>query len=168
MDYEEIGLKVGLEIHQRLDTHKLFCNCPSIIREEKPDYQVERRLRVSLSELGEIDPAAAFEKLRNRRFIYDGYDDSICEVELDESPPREMNREALEIAIEVALMLNMTVIDEIHTMRKVVIDGSNTSGFQRTALVAIGGENSVINSSFGKVRIKTSAGWYSTGDSSIP
>ncbi len=145
-------VRVGLEIHQRLATHKLFCNCPSELREDEPDYWARRRLRVSYSELGSIDPAARFESLRNRTFTYGAYSDATCEVELDESPPLPMNLEALEIALEVSLMLGMDPVDEVHTMRKIVIDGSNTTGFQRTALVAMGGE---VKTSSGTVRLKT-------------
>ncbi|HIE23465.1 MAG TPA: Glu-tRNA(Gln) amidotransferase subunit GatE, partial [Candidatus Korarchaeota archaeon] len=154
-DYKALGLKVGIEIHQRLNTHKLFCNCPSRLREETPPLWFNRRLRVSRSELGLIDPAARFEQLRDREFVYGVYPDTVCEVELDECPPLPINREALAISIEIALMLKMSVIDEIHVMRKIVIDGSNTTGFQRTALVAIGNENSYIDTSYGPVRLKT-------------
>ncbi len=154
-DYKALGLKVGIEIHQRLNTHKLFCNCPSLLREEEPPLWFKRRLRVSRSELGLIDPAAKFEQLRDREFLYGVYPDTVCEVELDECPPLPLNEEALAISIEVALMLRMSVIDEIHVMRKIVIDGSNTTGFQRTALVAVGNENSYIETPHGPVRIKT-------------
>ena len=154
-DYRALGLKVGIEIHQRLNTHKLFCNCPSLLREEEPPLWFKRRLRVSRSELGLIDPAAKFEQLRDREFLYGVYPDTICEVELDECPPLPINKEALAASIEVALMLKMSIIDEIHVMRKIVIDGSNTTGFQRTALVAVGNKNSYIDTSYGPVRIKT-------------
>jgi len=40
-------------------------------------------------------------------------------------------------------MLNARPVDEIHVMRKIVIDGSNTTGFQRTCIVALGGEITV-------------------------
>ncbi len=154
-DYKALGLKVGIEIHQRLNTHKLFCNCPSLLREEDPPLWFKRRLRVSRSELGLIDPAARFEQLRDREFVYGVYPDTVCEVELDECPPLPINKEALAISIEVALMLKMSIIDEIHVMRKIVIDGSNTTGFQRTALIAVGNKNSYIETSYGPVRIKT-------------
>ncbi|MGC9103282.1 MAG: Glu-tRNA(Gln) amidotransferase subunit GatE [Candidatus Methanodesulfokora sp.] len=149
------GLKVGLEIHQRLKTHKLFCNCPSMLMEREPDGWVMRMMGISRSELGSVDPAARFELLRQRKFLYGIYFDETCEVEVDESPPLEMNREAIEIAIRIAKMLNMDIVDEIHTMRKIVVDGSNTTGFQRTALIAIGGEDSVIRTNQGEVRIAT-------------
>lgn len=140
MDYRDLGLKVGIEIHQQLDTkHKLFCFCPTAAREvEDSNFEFFRYLRLKRSEIGEEDRAAKEEVERSRRFIYKYYD-STCLVEADEEPPRELNREALLIAIQVAKMLNMEVVDEVHVMRKIVIDGSNTTGFQRTALVAFGG-----------------------------
>ncbi len=140
MNYKDLGLKVGIEIHQQLDTqHKLFCQCPTTNREvEESNFEFFRYLRLKRSEIGEEDRAAKEEVERSRRFIYKYYD-TTCLVEADEEPPRELNREALQIAIQVAKMLNMEVVDEVHVMRKIVIDGSNTTGFQRTALVAFGG-----------------------------
>jgi len=140
IDYKALGLKVGLEMHQQLDTkHKLFCNCPTIIRHDDPHGQFYRRLRPTPSELGEIDPAAFFEFKRGRGYVYETYNDSVCLVEHDEEPPHDLNPEAIDIALEVALMLHAHPVDEIHVMRKVVIDGSNTTGFQRTAIIALGG-----------------------------
>ncbi len=140
MDYEKVGLMVGIEIHQQLDTrHKLFCYCPTPHREvEESNFEFIRYLRLKKSEIGEEDRAAREEVERSRRFVYKYYD-TTCLVEADEEPPRELNREALEIAIQVAKMLNMEFADEVHVMRKIVIDGSNTTGFQRTALVAFDG-----------------------------
>ncbi|HDM92062.1 MAG TPA: Glu-tRNA(Gln) amidotransferase subunit GatE [Candidatus Korarchaeota archaeon] len=147
---------VGIEIHQRLNTsEKLFCHCPPKMRHDDPDVWVRRRLRVSYSELGTIDPAARFETMRARLFEYGAYSDTTCEVELDEAPPLPLNQEALEIAIEVASLLHMDVVDEVHVMRKIVVDGSNTTGFQRTALVALGNANSLIPTSKGDVRVAT-------------
>ncbi|RLF19738.1 MAG: Glu-tRNA(Gln) amidotransferase GatDE subunit E [Thermoprotei archaeon] len=140
IDYVKLGLKVGLEMHQQLNTkHKLFCNCPTVIRHDNPQMDFYRRLRPTPSELGEIDPAAFFEFKRGRGYVYETYDDSVCLVEHDEEPPHDLNPEAIDIALEVALMLHAKPVDEIHVMRKVVIDGSNTTGFQRTAIIALGG-----------------------------
>ncbi|MGB2728259.1 MAG: Glu-tRNA(Gln) amidotransferase subunit GatE [Halobacteriota archaeon] len=140
IDYREIGLKAGLEIHQQLDTRtKLFCKCPTTLREKKESrFSFKRYLRASKSEMGEVDEAAREEERYSRTFIYKGYD-STCLVENDEEPPRELNREAIDVSLEVALLLNMNPVDEVHTMRKIVIDGSNTCGFQRTALLATDG-----------------------------
>ena len=140
MDYGSLGLKVGIEIHQQLDTkHKLFCNCPTVLRDvEDSNFEFFRYLRLKRSEIGEEDRAAKEEVLRSKRFVYKSYD-TTCLVEADEEPPRELNREALQIAITIAKMLNMEFVDEVHVMRKIVIDGSNTTGFQRTALIAFDG-----------------------------
>jgi len=154
-DYDKLGLKVGLEIHQRLDSHKLFCNCPSNLREDEPHTWIKRRLGISYSELGALDPAARFESLRKRDFLYGIYYDTTCEVEADESPPHPLNEDALRITIMIALMLKMRPVDEVHVMRKIVVDGSNTTGFQRTALVAVGDDNSYIETKWGPVRMAT-------------
>jgi glutamyl-tRNA(Gln) amidotransferase subunit E len=136
---ESCGLKVGLEIHQQLDTRrKLFCHCSTELRIDEPEFEVRRKLRPSFSERGKIDPAALAEMKKGFTFVYQGYD-SICLVELDEEPPHPLADEAVDVGIQVALLLQAQVVDELHTMRKVVIDGSNTSGFQRTALLATGG-----------------------------
>ena len=139
MNYSELGLKVGLEIHQQLDTKKLFCKCPSILVESNERIAV-RELHAVKSEVGEVDIAALEEEAKERKYVYLAPKESSCLVELDEEPPHELNREALEIALTVALMLNAKIVDEIRFMRKIVIDGSNPTGFQRTALIAVDGE----------------------------
>jgi len=150
LDYKKLNFKCGIEIHQQLDTKKLFCNCPSLIRDDKPDIVIKRKLRPSAGESGEVDVAALHEFKRGKQFIYQAYSDTTCLVELDEEPPHDVNKEALEIALQVALMLNAKIVDKICFMRKTVIDGSNTAGFQRTALIAADG---FIETSKGKVRI---------------
>jgi glutamyl-tRNA(Gln) amidotransferase subunit E len=134
-------MKIGLEIHQRLATNKLFCDCPTKLMEEAdPDHKIERRLHPVLSELGEIDPASKAEFLKGKTFLYHVYNETNCLVETDEEPPHEMNRDALAAVLQIAAQLKANPVDEIHTMRKIVIDGSNTSGFQRTAIVAMDGK----------------------------
>lgn len=135
-DYSKLGLKCGIEIHQQLDTHKLFCDCPSQIRDDEPHGTVRRKIKAVAGELGDIDPAALHELLRDKEFVYEFYQDTTCLVELDDEPPHPLNREALSIVLESALLMNARPVDEIQIMRKTVIDGSNTSGFQRTMLVA--------------------------------
>lgn len=139
-DYEELGLVAGLEIHQQLDTRtKLFCACPTRRREpEESIRRFERYLHPTESELGEIDRAALEESRAGRRFEYLAYD-STCLVEEDEEPPATMDEEALQITLEIASLMDMSVIDQAHVMRKIVVDGSNTTGFQRTALIAMEG-----------------------------
>ena len=151
LDYQALGLMCGIEIHQQLDSaSKLFCGCPTKLREvDDSDFEFFRYLRPSRSELGEIDRAALEEVLVSRKFIYKSYD-TTCLVEADEEPPREINPEALEISLVIAKLLKMRIVDEVQTMRKTVIDGSNTSGFQRTAYIASDG---YIETSCGKVGI---------------
>ena len=141
MDYSKTGLKVGLEVHQQLDTaEKLFCSCPPQLFREQPEITFLRRLRPTQSELGQIDPAAFFEFQKGIKILYEANNETSCLVEMDEEPPHDLNREAVEIALIVALMLNAKPVDEIHVMRKTVIDGSNTTGFQRTCVIALNGE----------------------------
>ena len=139
MDYKKIGFKAGLEIHQQLDTHKLFCNCNSKITEDI-DYSFTRFLRPTQSELGDVDRAALAEAEKNRCFLYTASNNSTCLVEADEEPPHNANIDAVNTCLTMAVLLNCDMVDEIHFMRKIVIDGSNTSGFQRTGLIALNGK----------------------------
>ena len=150
-DYTKIGFKSGLEIHQQLDTNKLFCNCSSLLRSDEPDFAVKRKLHVVAGETGEVDVAASHEASKNKEFIYQGYN-TTCLVEIDEEPPHEINKEALKIALQISLLLNCQIIPITQVMRKTVIDGSNTSGFQRTVLIARDGW---IETSQGNVRIES-------------
>ena len=137
MDYKVLGLKVGIEIHQQLNTGKLFCECRTEFSDEHHKEFV-RRLRPTQSEMGEIDRAALEESERKLHFKYQTVPYS-CLVEADEEPPHDANKRAIEAALEMSCLLGMTPVDEIHFMRKIVIDGSNTGGFQRTALVSLRG-----------------------------
>jgi glutamyl-tRNA(Gln) amidotransferase subunit E len=140
IDYDKLGLKVGLEIHQQLDTSaKLFCKCKPELFKEEPEITFLRKLRPTQSELGQIDPAAYFEFQKGVKILYEANTATSCLVEMDEEPPHPLNMEAVEIALTVALMIKAKSVDEIHVMRKTVIDGSNTTGFQRTCVVALNG-----------------------------
>jgi len=128
-------LKVGLEIHQQLDTkNKLFCNC-EIVDATEHDFTFKRNLRPTRSEMGSYDQAALFESKKIKIIKYQSSRNSNCLIESDEEPPVEVNTEALEVVLTLCLALHCTVEDELHVMRKIVIDGSNTTGFQRTILV---------------------------------
>jgi glutamyl-tRNA(Gln) amidotransferase subunit E len=145
-DYSKLGLKVGLEIHQQLDTAgKLFCNCKPELFKENPEITFVRQLRPTQSELGQIDQAAYFEFQKGVRILYEANRTSSCLVEMDEEPPHNLNPEAIDMALTVALMINAKPADEIHVMRKTVIDGSNTTGFQRTSVIALNGNIEVDN-----------------------
>jgi len=139
-DYQKIGFKCGIELHNRLDTKtKLFCKCKPIFSFDKPSMIIKRKLRAVAGELGQVDIAALYEYLRDRTFFYQIYHDTTCLIESDCEPPRTVNKEALEVALQVALLLKAEIPDEIHIMRKTVIDGSNTCAFQRTAIVGMNG-----------------------------
>ncbi|MDH3501825.1 MAG: Glu-tRNA(Gln) amidotransferase subunit GatE [Nitrosopumilus sp.] len=146
---KDVGLKVGLEIHQQLDTNKkLFCNCPPI---ESDEYTIkfQRKLRAVKSELGEYDPAALFEKSKSKIIIYYANPQSSCLVEQDEEPPHNLDEDAKKLVLVIASSLRSNIFSEIYPMRKTVIDGSNTTGFQRTMLVSQGGFIEVDNEKIG-------------------
>ena len=138
--FNELGLKVGLELHQQLNTsRKLYCHCPTLLRDDEPHGGFVRRLRPTRSEMGEVDPAALFEFQKGKKYYYEYYNDTTCLVEADEEPPHDLCEEAIDICLTMANFLESSPVDEIHSMRKTVIDGSNTTGFQRTAIVTLGG-----------------------------
>ncbi len=148
-DIKNIGLRVGLEIHQQLDTKKkLFCDC---IPKEEEEFtrKFSRKLRASKSELGKIDPAALFESTKSKTIMYYANPNSSCLVEEDEEPPHALDSNAKNISLLIGLALESKIFSEIHVMRKTVIDGSNTTGFQRTMLVAQGGSIEVCGKKVG-------------------
>lgn len=152
-NWDELGLMMGLEIHQQLNTkHKLFCPCSTDLTDDEHDEEIIRNLRPTQSELGQIDRAALQESLRDMTFKYEAYNNHTCLVENDDEPPHALNREALDICITIASLLNMKMVDEFHTMRKQVIDGSNTGGFQRTGLAATDG---YLDTPYGRVAIES-------------
>jgi glutamyl-tRNA(Gln) amidotransferase subunit E len=140
-DYEDLGLVAGLEIHQQLDTAtKLFCSCPTERRDPEAAVRTfTRYLHPTKSELGELDEAAVEESRVDREFEYLAFD-TTCLVEEDDEPPHRIDGEALSVCLQIADLLDMAVVDQVHVMRKIVVDGSNTSGFQRSALVGQDGE----------------------------
>ena len=140
---KDLGVKIGLEIHQQLSTNKkLFCNCSPI---ESDEYSIkfQRKLRASKSELGEFDPAALFESTKSKTIMYYANTQSSCLVEQDEEPPHELDKDARKIALIISSALKSNIFSEIYPMRKTVIDGSNTTGFQRTMLISQGGHYNV-------------------------
>ncbi len=141
---------IGLEIHIQLKGEKLFCSC-STESKNIMDRSFTRYLYVRSGETGHIDPAALYERERDRSFTY-LLTDNTCLLDVDEEPPHEINREVLLRAIATSLALNCKVVDHVSYMRKIVIDGSNTSGFQRTALI---GFNGWVGTTRGKVHISS-------------
>ncbi|MCA9459148.1 MAG: Glu-tRNA(Gln) amidotransferase subunit GatE [Nanoarchaeota archaeon] len=151
LDFKKLGLKCGLEIHQQLNTGKLFCSCPcEIVPNDTLNKEIKRKLRFSLSETGDIDKAALNEFKKGKHNIYKFNDKIACLVDLDEEPPKGPNKKALSTAFRIGKMLDLVFFDKLQFMRKLIIDGSVTGGFQRTAMLGFGG---VLKTSFGDVSI---------------
>ncbi len=155
LDYKKLGFKCGLEIHQELDTGKLFCSCSSALAEKGEITTIKRTLRPVAGETGCVDATALFESERKRHFIYHAFRDEACLVEMDAEPPHEINEDAKKTALLFSMLLKMDIPAEIHVMRKTVTDGSATSGFQRTALVSLGNRDSYLETSKGKVYLES-------------
>ncbi len=139
-DYEEVGFRSGLEIHQQLLTDKkLFCRCPAGRYSRTFDAEILRHMRPTLSELGEYDGTALMEFKTKKEIIYQIHRDTVCTYEMDDTPPFELNEEALDIALGIALLYNLNLVDELHIARKQYLDGSIPTGFQRTTIVGVNG-----------------------------
>ena len=152
---EGLGFMCGLEIHQQLATGKLHSRMPSELYDfgldEIPNNwpRSHRKLRAAQGEGGRIDVTARFESKRNRSFVYVQSPNSGL-IELDEAPPLNHDNNAVDAVLTMAAMMNAKPVSSMQAMRKTVVDGSNTSGFQRTTLVAT---NGVIDTNLGTVGI---------------
>src|SRR3989344_912943 len=150
MSLDKLGLKCGIEVHQQLEGRKLFCSCPTKLRDDAPNFEIRRKLRASAGEEGRVDLAAKEEQAKNITFVYQGYKDTTCLVETDSEPPHELDQEHLYTSLQLCKLVKASISPVIQVMRKTVVDGSNTSGFQRTALV---GRKGSISTSEGEVGI---------------
>jgi len=142
-DYEKLGFKSGLEVHQQLATkEKLFCHCPVGIYQDLEDFDAEviRHMRPTLSEMGTYDGTALMEFRTKKNITYRIKNETTCTYEVDDTPPFPINRQALDYAIEISLILKQNIVGELHITRKQYLDGSIPTGFQRTAIVGIEGE----------------------------
>jgi glutamyl-tRNA(Gln) amidotransferase subunit E len=139
-DYGALGFMAGLEVHQQLDTRsKLFCRCPAGRRVTRVDAEVLRHMRPTLSELGEYDGTALMEFKTHKEIVYLLERGTVCTYEMDDTPPFEIDEEAVRIAIELSELCNLNLVSELHVMRKQYLDGSIPTGFQRTAMVGLTG-----------------------------
>ena len=151
-DYKKLGLKCGIEIHQQLEGKKLFCSCPTILRDDLPKHEVKRKIRASAGESGKVDIAAAQEQIKNKTFIYQGYD-TTCLVELDEEPPHPINQDALNTVLQFSKLVGCKLSPIVQIMRKTIVNGSITSGFHRTALIARKGSFDILDDNNNKKSI---------------
>jgi len=152
-DYDRIGFMSGLEVHQQLDTQqKLFCRCPAGIYQKPDEFDAEviRHMRPTLSELGEYDGTALMEFKTRKEIVYRISNKTACTYDVDDTPPFPVNREALNIALELSLLSNLKIVGEVHITRKQYLDGSIPTGFQRTAIIGVEGEIQLRNK---KVRL---------------
>jgi len=140
VDFRALGYKCGLEIHHQIKTEKkLFCRCPAGKYSEEYHAEVLRHMRPTLSELGEYDGTALMEFKTRKEIIYRLNKESVCTYELDDNPPFPINLQAVDIALEIALLLNCKIVSEIHIARKQYLDGSIPAGFQRTTIIGVDG-----------------------------
>lgn len=140
IDYKELGFKAGVEVHQQIYTEKkMFCHCPAGRYSEKFDAEIVRHMRPTLSELGEYDGTALMEFKTKKNVHYMINNETVCTYEMDDTPPFPVNQKGLDIAIEIALLLNCQIVDEFHIIRKQYLDGSIPTGFQRTGIVGAEG-----------------------------
>ena len=139
-DYRVLGFMSGLEVHQQLDTRsKLFCRCPAGRRVTRVDAEVLRHMRPTLSELGEYDGTALMEFKTRKEIVYLLERETVCTYEMDDTPPFEIDDEAVRIAIELSELCNLNLVSELHVMRKQYLDGSIPTGFQRTVMIGLTG-----------------------------
>jgi glutamyl-tRNA(Gln) amidotransferase subunit E len=139
-DYRNLGLKVGLEVHQQLLTQrKLFCRCPAGRYSPEFDAEILRHMRPTLSELGEYDGTALMEKKTRKNIYYRIHRDTVCTYEFDDTPPFFIDDQALDIALEICLLLRLNLVGELHIARKQYLDGSIPTGFQRTGILGVDG-----------------------------
>lgn len=155
-DYERIGFKSGLEVHQQLKTkQKLFCRCPAGVYHNDTDYHAEiiRHMRPTLSEMGEYDGTALMEFKTRKEIVYRINNKTTCTYEIDDTPPFPINREALEIALGISLLCKLNIVGEVHITRKQYLDGSIPTGFQRTAILGVEGEIQLKNKKIGLIQL---------------
>lgn len=153
-DWDELGFRCGLEVHQQLDTRgKLFCRCPAGVRSTRVDLEVLRHMRPTLSEMGEYDGTALMEFKTKKEIVYQLDRRTVCTYEIDDTPPFPIDEQAVRIALEVARLVGCSPVSELQVMRKQYLDGSIPTGFQRTTMIGLGGVVPLAESELGSDQV---------------
>jgi len=139
IDFKKLGFQAGIEVHHQIRSErKLFCHCPPNLEKnpENLDYSFYRYFRPVLGEMGDFDPGMLVEFEKGYKVIYYACEGSTCTYEMDETPPFQPDIEAIKKGFVLALCFNCSALaEEIVVNRKQYLDGSITTGFQRTFIV---------------------------------
>jgi len=139
IDFRKLGFHAGIEVHHQIRSErKLFCRCPPILEEDPKnmDYSFYRYFRPVLGEMGDFDPGMLVEFEKGYKVIYYACERNTCTYEMDETPPFYPDEEAIKKGFILALYLNCSALaEEVVVNRKQYLDGSITTGFQRTFIV---------------------------------
>jgi glutamyl-tRNA(Gln) amidotransferase subunit E len=154
VDFKKLGFHAGLEVHHQIRSDsKLFCRCSPTLEDdpESKDYTFYRYFRPVLGEMGDFDPGMLVEFEKGYKVIYYACERNTCTYEMDETPPFPPDKEAIREGFILALYFNCSALaEEIVVNRKQYLDGSITTGFQRTFIV---GRDGWVPVSGKKVRI---------------
>jgi glutamyl-tRNA(Gln) amidotransferase subunit E len=139
VDFRKLGFRAGIEVHHQIRSdRKLFCRCPPMLEEdpESMDYSFYRYFRPVLGEMGDFDPGMLVEFEKGYKVIYYACERNTCTYEMDETPPFFPDIEAIKKGFTLAFYFNCTALaEEIVVNRKQYLDGSITTGFQRTFII---------------------------------
>jgi glutamyl-tRNA(Gln) amidotransferase subunit E len=139
VDFKKLGFRAGIEVHhQTRSDRKLFCRCPPLLEEnpQNMDYSFYRYFRPVLGEMGDFDPGMLVEFEKGYKVIYYACERNTCTYEMDETPPFHPDMETIEKGYILAGYFNCSALaEEIVVNRKQYLDGSITTGFQRTFII---------------------------------
>ncbi|MHA1809318.1 MAG: Glu-tRNA(Gln) amidotransferase subunit GatE [Candidatus Heimdallarchaeaceae archaeon] len=139
-DFRKLGFHAGLEVHHQLQSRrKLFCNCEPVLEEDPHnfDYSFHRYFRPVLGEMGDFDEGMLIEYEKGYKVIYYANERNTCTYEMDETPPFMPDMETIMKGFILAFYFDCKAFaEEVVVNRKQYLDGSITTGFQRTFIIA--------------------------------
>jgi Glu-tRNA(Gln) amidotransferase subunit E-like FAD-binding protein len=115
-------MKVGLQIHKQISKSKLFCSCT---------FRKSRTISKSINLL-RFTPNLYSESFKYRINL------NHCKYQSDQQPPR-YNIKLVKLGLSICKFFKFKILPEFVVMRKHILDGSLTSGFQRTGILGING-----------------------------